>query len=53
MLFRCIHTGQLYSFEAEFDIKAMLKHPEYQPVEEESKEETKQDDKPKRKAKGE
>lgn len=53
MLFRCIHSGQVYKFEVDHDVKQMLKHPEYRPVEEQVKQEpVKQPEvKPQRKAK--
>ena len=34
MKFKCIHTGQIYEFVAEQDIKAMQDHSEYVVVEE-------------------
>ena len=35
MKFKCIHTGQVYEYSTEQDIKAMLSHAEYSAVEEE------------------
>jgi len=35
MKFKCIHTGQVYEYSTEHDIKEMLKHAEYTLVEEE------------------
>jgi len=32
MKFKCKHTGQVYEFLVEHDIKEMLKHPEYSAV---------------------
>jgi len=29
MKFKCKHTGQVYEYLADYDIKDMLKHPEY------------------------
>ena len=34
MKFKCIHTGQIYEYSTEHDIKEMLKHAEYLAVEE-------------------
>lgn len=34
MKFKCIHTGQIYEYSTEHDIKEMLKHAEYSVVEE-------------------
>lgn len=36
MKFQCKHTGQIYEFTTEHDITEMLKHDEYQAVEEET-----------------
>ena len=35
MKFKCIHTGQIYEYLIEQDIKEMLKHDEYSVVEDE------------------
>ena len=35
MKFKCIHTGQIYEYSTEHDIKEMLKHAEYSAIEEE------------------
>jgi len=35
MKFKCIHTGQVYEYLIEQDIKEMLKHDEYSVVEDE------------------
>lgn len=32
MKFKCKHTGQIYEFSSEHDIKEMLKHAEYSAV---------------------
>lgn len=29
MKFKCIHTGNVFEFTQEHDIKTMLEHPEY------------------------
>ena len=34
MKFKCIHTGQVYEYTVEQDIREMLKHAEYSAVEE-------------------
>jgi len=34
MKFKCIHTGQVYEFLQQNDIDEMLKHDEYEAVEE-------------------
>ena len=34
MKFKCKHTGQVYEYSSEQDIKEMLKHAEYSAVEE-------------------
>lgn len=34
MKFKCIHTGQIYEYSTEHDIKEMLKHAEYLVVQE-------------------
>ena len=41
MKFKCIHTGQIYEFVAEVDIKSMKEHKEYVVVEEKPVEKTK------------
>ena len=41
MKFKCIHTGQIYEFVSEADIKAMEDHSEYVVVEEKPVEKTK------------
>ena len=46
MKFKCKHTGQIYEFVAEADIKAMQEHSEYEVVEDKPVE------KPKSKVKG-
>lgn len=38
MKFKCIHTGQIYEYSTEHDIKEMLKHAEYLAVEDEVQE---------------
>lgn len=38
MKFKCIHTGQVYEYLIEQDIKEMLKHDEYSVVEDEVQE---------------
>lgn len=38
MKFKCIHTGQVYEYLIEQDIKAMLSHAEYSAVEDEVQE---------------
>ena len=35
MKFKCVHTGQVYEYLIEQDIKEMLKHDEYSVVEDE------------------
>ena len=35
MKFKCMHTGQVYEYFTEQDIKEMLKHAEYSAVEDE------------------
>jgi hypothetical protein len=37
--FKCIYTGQVYTFEVSHDIDTMRKHPEYTEVKEEEKKE--------------
>lgn len=32
MKFKCIHTGQVYEFTSDHDIKTMKEHPEYTEV---------------------
>ena len=34
MKFKCIHTGNVFEFLQEHDIKSMLEHPEYVQVQE-------------------
>jgi hypothetical protein len=34
MKFKCVHTGQVYEYIVEQDIREMLKHAEYVAVEE-------------------
>lgn len=34
MKFKCIHTGEIYEFLQENDIEEMLKHDEYEAIEE-------------------
>jgi hypothetical protein len=36
MKFKCVHTGQVYEYLVEQDIREMLKHAEYSAVEEEA-----------------
>ena len=36
MKFKCVHTGQVYEYIVEQDIREMLKHAEYSVVEEEA-----------------
>ena len=43
MKFMCKYSGLVYSFTMEHDIKAMLTHPDYVKVEEEAKEEPKEE----------
>jgi hypothetical protein len=40
-LFRCIWSNNLLNVEYEFDINEMRKHPDYEEVKEEEKQETK------------
>lgn len=41
MKFKCKHTGQIYEFVAEADIKSMKEHSEYEVVEEKPVDKTK------------
>lgn len=40
MKFKCKATSLVYNFEYEVDIMAMMKHPDYEPMEEAVAEET-------------
>lgn len=37
--FKCVHTGQVYEYFTDHDIKSMLEHDEYEYVEEEDADE--------------
>ena len=41
MKFKCKTTNLIYNFEFEVDIASMMKHPDYEPMEETVEEETK------------
>ena len=40
MKFKCKSTNLIYNFEFEVDIQSMLKHPDYEPMDEAPVEET-------------
>ena len=47
MKFKCKHTGQIYEYSSEQDIKEMLKHDEYLAITEEAVQEVVQEPTPK------
>lgn len=46
MKFKCKSTNLVYNFEFEVDIMSMMKHPDYEPMDETPVEETEAETKP-------